>query len=163
MTRLRVSTALLVPSQAVDEFPVWSLDSRFLGANIGGKWFKLDTLKVQLRAATWHERRIGTVSTEPKLEPMKTEEVEAWTKQSHHGDTELTGESGLRVEMQHHDLSTSLVVFRGRRKSVIWTSGMENCGALSLSPTESYVAYICEMNGVFVMNLGQTLQKSGVR
>ena len=49
MTKLSVHTVLLVPSQAVDEFPVWSPDSRFLAVNIEGKWFKLDTAKVELR------------------------------------------------------------------------------------------------------------------
>jgi hypothetical protein len=53
MQSLDVHTALLIPSQAVDESPVWSPDSRYLGANIQGKWFKLDTSKCG------YKRRLG--------------------------------------------------------------------------------------------------------
>lgn len=35
---------------------------------------------------------------------------------------------------------------------------MENCGGLSLSPDETYLAYICETNGILVMDLTQTLK-----
>ena len=57
MARLRVHTALLIPSEAVDEFPMWSPDSRYLAANIQGKWFKLDTFKVRLQEAAWEADR----------------------------------------------------------------------------------------------------------
>lgn len=160
MTRLNVHTVLLVPSQVVDEFPVWSPDSRFLAVNIEGKWFKLDTTKVELREANWHGQRIGTVVTEPTLEPMTDEKAAEWRKQVRHGDSNVTGKSGVRAEMQHHELSSSLVVSQGRNSSVIWKSEMENCGALSLSPSGSYLAYICETNGVLVMEIERALQTS---
>src|SRR5579872_3661743 len=75
MARLQVHTALMVPSQAVDEFPVWSPDSRFLAVNVQGKWFKLDTSSVQLHEAKWHGQRIGTVDSKSKLEPLTNEEA----------------------------------------------------------------------------------------
>jgi hypothetical protein len=160
MTRLHVHTVLLVPSQAVDEFPVWSPDSRLLAVNIEGKWFKLDTAKVELREANWHGQRIGAVGTKLTLEPVTDEKVAEWSKQVRHGESNVTGKSGVRAEMQHHELSSSLVVSQGGHSSVIWKSEMENCGALSLSPSGSYLAYICETNGVFVMDIERALQTS---
>jgi len=35
---------------------------------------------------------------------------------------------------------------------------MENCGAVSLSPDEQYLAYICETNGIFVTDLSSKTQ-----
>lgn len=99
MARLHIHTALLIPSQAVDEFPVWSPDSRFLAANVEGKWFKLDTSKVQLQEATWHGQRIGAVGSKPKLQSLTSQEAAEWAKQVQHGGSNVTGESGVRAEM----------------------------------------------------------------
>ncbi|HVM93913.1 MAG TPA: hypothetical protein VMT67_13915 [Terriglobales bacterium] len=155
MARIAVHTALLVPSQSVDEFPVWSADSRFLGVNIEGRWVKLDTRSAHLRQAKWHEQPIGAIAGKPELEPMSGEEAAEWGRRGQHGDSEVKGEGGFRAEIQRRELSSSLVLSRGERTTVIWKSDMENCGALSLSPNGSYLAYICELNGVFVMNVGR--------
>ena len=155
MAKLRVHTALLVPSQAVDEFPVWSPDSRFLAANIEGKWFKLDILKVRLKEATWLGQRVGAVGSKPELEPMGRQEANRWAKNVQHGESDVTGKSGVRAEIQRHALSASLIVSQGVRSAVIWKTDMENCGELSLSPNGAYLAYICETNGVLVMDLEQ--------
>jgi hypothetical protein len=128
--------------------------------NIQGKWFKLDTLQVQLQAATWHGQRIGVVGRKPKLEPMVREEAAEWGKEALHGESDVTGRSGVKAEMQHHELSSSLVVSQGTRSSVIWKSDLENCGELSLSPDSTYLAYICETNGVLVMDLERAFQIS---
>jgi len=160
MAKLHVHTVLLVPSQAIDEFPVWSPNSRFLGANIQGKWFKFDTTKVQLQEATWHGQRIGAVRSKPDLEPMTSEEAAKWAKLGQHGDSEVKARSGVKAEMKHDELSSSLVISHGSRSSVIWKSDLENCGALSLSPNGSYLAYICETNGVLVMDVEQVHQNA---
>lgn len=155
MARLYVHTALLVRSQEIDEFPVWSPDSRFLGVNIRGKWFKVDTSNIRLRRATWHEQLIGVVEDQPELQPMTSEEASEWARGCHHGDSEVRGSSGFRAEMQRDELSSSLVVSRQGHKVVLWKSDLENCGALSLSPNGARLAYICELNGVLVMDVGR--------
>jgi hypothetical protein len=160
MTRLNVHTALLLPSQAVDEFPVWSPDSRFLAANIQGRWFKVDTSNIDLHEAKWHGQQIGVVGTKLKLEPMNDDVAAEWSKQGQHGDSNVTAKSGARAEIQRHELSSSLVVSQGKRRSIIWKSDLENCGALSISPSGSYLAYICERNGVLVMDLERALKAS---
>jgi hypothetical protein len=158
MTRVGAHTALLVPSQSVDEFPVWSPDSLFLGVNIEGKWFKLDTRNARLQEAKWHEQRIGVVAGKPELMPISSEEAAEWGECGKHGDKNVSGKSGFRAEIQRRELSSSLVLSQGQRTTVIWKSDMENCGALSLSPNGSYLAYICELNGVFVMDVERVLK-----
>jgi hypothetical protein len=160
MAKLHVQTALVVPSQAIDEFPIWSADSRFLAANIEGKWFKIDTSKLQLKEATWVGQRVGALARKPELEPMSKEEAERWAKQAQHGESVVTGKSGMRAEIQRNSLSASLVLSQGTRTSVIWRTDMENCGELSLSPNGAFLAYICESNGVLVMDLKQSFQAS---
>jgi hypothetical protein len=160
MTRVDVHTALLVPSQSVDEFPVWSPDSRFLGVNIEGKWFKLDTRNTRLHEAKWHEQRIGVMVGKSGLMPMSSEEAAEWGNRVQHGDSEVEGIGGFKAEMQRRELSSSLVLTQGQRSAVIWKSEMENCGALSLSPNGSYLAYICELNGVLVTDIERVLRSA---
>jgi len=155
MKRLRVHTALLVHSQAVDEFPVWSPDSLYLGVNIQGKWFKLDLSKVHLLEATWHGDRLGAVENDKDLESMTEKKALEWSKTSKHGRTYVTGKSGLRAEFEDSmkDLSTALVLSRGAQRTVVFKSDIESCGAPTFSPNDEYLAYICETNGVLVTDL----------
>ena len=152
MARLHVHTALLIPSQAIEERPAWSPDGRFLGAKIQGRWFKLDTFSVQLQEAKWHGQRVGAIKTKPDFQPMTADEVKRWKKQVRRrkNDVVVTN-SGLRIEMHHHELSSSLVINRGSTQSIIWESDLETCYGLSLSQT-GMIAYVCETNGVFVMD-----------
>jgi hypothetical protein len=160
MAKLHVETALLIPSQEIDEFPVWSPDSRFLAINITGQWFKFDTLQVRLQKAKWHGERIGAADSKPKMQSVSGQEVDEWAKQNTHGDSKVVSKSGIKAEIQRsvEGVSASLVVSQGARSTVIWKTILENCGALSISPNDKYLALICELNGVLVVNLNQASQ-----
>jgi len=160
MARLRIHTALLIPSQAVDESPVWSPDSRYLGANIQGQWFKLDTSKVRLQEATWHRQKIGAIA-KPTLEPLAKSNALAWAKQEQRRTGDATGKSGIKAARKSAELSTSLVLSKGTGSWVVWRSDLENCGELTMSPDGVYLAYICETNGVIVTDMEQALQALG--
>jgi hypothetical protein len=154
MEVLHVHTALLIRSQEMDDLPAWSPDGRFLAANLAGKWVKIDVSAVQLQEAKWHEQRVG-VQTKADLQPLTDDEVHAWAKakefQKRRRDV-VTTASGLKVEMRHNELSAALVISKGKRQSVIWESGLENCYGLTLSPNKAHVAYLCETNGILVMD-----------
>ncbi len=154
MEALHVHTALAIRSQEMDALPAWSPDGRFLAADLAGKWVKVDVSAVQLQEAKWHEQRIG-VQSKPALQPMTSEEVHAWAKpdDSLNPDHDIvTTASGLKVEMRHNEMSSTLVVSKGKQQSVIWESGLENCYGLTLSPDKVHVAYLCELNGILVMD-----------
>ena len=113
MMRLDVHTALLMRSQSVDEFPVWSPDSRSLGVNIGGEWFKLDTRNVRLRKAKWHDQSIAVIAKKPELVPMSIDEAAEWGKRGQHGESDIEDRGGFKAEMRRRELSSSLEAFPG--------------------------------------------------
>jgi hypothetical protein len=61
--------------------------------------------------------------------------------------------SGIKVQLSQSGISTSFVLSKGRRRRTLWASDMENCYAPVFSPNERYVAFICELNGVFVTDV----------
>ena len=151
LATLHAKTALLFPSQAVDEFPVWSPDSRYLAANVQGKWFKLEISTVQLEEAKWHGKSIGIVKNQ-KFAQATDAEIAEWMKGAREQQS-VVSKSGITVEFSQRELSTSLVLSRGKNRKTLWKTGLENCGGLQLSPDGLYVAFICETNGVFAMDV----------
>lgn len=151
MDRLRVHTALLFPTQAIDEIPVWSPDGRYLAANVAGKWLKIDTQGLRLKPAKWHDRRIAVVE-QPTFIDVLPAEVQNWVKGVEEQDSVVSG-SGVKVALPQQELSRSLVLSKGKVRKTLWRTGMENCEALSLAPDRRHVAFLCELNGVFVMDI----------
>jgi hypothetical protein len=154
MDTLHVHTALVVRSQEMDDLPAWSPDGKFLAVDLAGKWVKVDTSGMQLQEAKWHGQRIG-VQDKASLQPMTSEEVHEWGKPKSlpkSGRDVVITESGLKIEMRHHEVSSSLVISKGAHRSVIWESDLENCYGLTLSPNKLHVAYLCELNGILVMD-----------
>jgi hypothetical protein len=160
MEALHVHTALVVRSQEMDGLPAWSPDGQYLAVDLAGKWVKIDISALQLQEAKWHGQRIG-FQAKADLIPMTDEEVHGWkkTKEVLNQDREaVTTESGLKVEMRHKELSSALIISKGRRQSIIWESGMENCYGLTLAAKKGYVAYLCELNGILVMDPGKAFE-----
>ena len=156
--KLKIHTALVAPSSGVDESPLWSPDSRLLGVNVRGKWFQVDTVKVELQAATWHSQRIGRVSSGGAISPLDEAQLGAWRKATRSDSTALVDDAGNKYEFVRKALRTSFVVIpKGRKPLSLWTSGLENCGELSLSPNGRWLAFICEENGVLVTNVDRVL------
>ncbi len=150
MRRLGVRSALVISSQAVDEYPVWSLEGDALAANIEGRWMKVELESLVLEPGTWHEQAIG-VAKRSALTPIEASAVAKWDKAGDHGARKVAMKNGTTVELKQTELSTELVVTpRGGPANVLWRSGLENCHSLAVSPDGRFVAYICELNGVIV-------------
>jgi len=158
--KLRVHTALLAPSSGVDESPLWSPDSKKIGVNVEGKWYQIDTKKVVLQPADWHNQRIGRVSSTASISQLEANDIAAWQKATLTDSTALTDHAGNKLEFVRKDLRAAFVLTpKGSKPLNLWTSNLENCGELSLSPNGQWVAFICEQNGVFVMNLDRVLRR----
>ena len=156
--KLKIHTALVAPSSGVDESPLWSPDSRFLGVNVQGRWYQVDTVKVELQPATWHEQRIGRISSGGAISPLDEAQLGVWRKATRSDSTALVDDAGNKYEFVRKTLRTSFVVIpKGRKALSLWTSGGENCGELSLSPNGRWLAFICEENGVLVTNVERVL------
>jgi hypothetical protein len=160
MQRLQIDTAMLLPSQAIDERLIWSPDSRFLAVNIRGTWHKLNIEEVSLQPANWHGKRIGAITGEPPIFPVGDDEMKSWAKPSKRVSLRLQIGTDILAEMKREGLSTSLVLTRkGNKPTVLWKSDLESCEGLAASPNNQYLAYICETNGVFVTDLAAALPR----
>jgi Tol biopolymer transport system component len=155
MARLGVHTVLLLPSQAVDDMPLWSPDSRFVAVDVEGQWYKLDTWAITaLRSAKWHGEEIRAVNDELRSTATAAQ-VDKWKGKSETNPREAISKSGIKVQLtqRQEDESTSFVISKGSQSKTLWASGLENCYSPVFSPNDKYVAFICELNGVFVTDI----------
>jgi hypothetical protein len=158
LNRLKVDTALVVSSRAIDETPLWSRDSQNLAFNMEEKWYSLDLSQIKLVHAKLHEKAIPAISSKPHLEEITQGTLEEWKKDARSGDLQATTKSGIKVEFIQKNLSTTMVLTRAGKSVNLWSTGMETCGAPSISPSEKFVAYICELNGVLVTDIEAALK-----
>ncbi len=154
MTRLKTETVLIVQSQAIDEYPLWSPNSDFVACNIEGKWYKFRLTNIDLADAKWRGQTIGVLTTKNAYSELTNKEQIEFEKVSKLNPREVKTTNGTKVELTMEGMSVSLIVTKkGEKAKKLWTSGGENCHSLVLSPDEKYVAYLCEMNGLLIMKL----------
>jgi hypothetical protein len=131
-----------------------------LAVNVEGRWYQVDTSKAILQPADWHKNAIGRISSSGGLSLLDVQEVGAWQKTTRTNPTVLIDGSGNKFEFVRRNVRTSFVVTPKRAKArVIWTSDLENCGELSLSPDGHWLAFICEENGVFVTSVDRVINQ----
>lgn len=154
LARLKTETVLIVQSQAIDEYPLWSSKSDYIGCNIMGKWYKVRLTDIHLVEATWRNQTIGVLTTEDARSEMTDKEVKEFKEVSKFQPREVVTSDGTKIELKMEGFSVSLVVTKkGQDPKILWTSGGENCHSLTVSPDEKYVAYLCEMNGLLLMKI----------
>jgi hypothetical protein len=155
MVRLKTETILIVQSQAIDEYPMWSPSSDFVACNIMGKWYKFRLSNVQLAEAKWRGQLIGVLTTKDASSQMTDNEYKDFEKVSKFNPREVITKKGTRIELKETgDMSISLILTKkGENSKTLWSSGGENCHSLVVSPDEKYIAYLCEMTGLLVMKL----------
>lgn len=155
LKRLNSDTALLIPSQAVDQYPIWSPDGHYLAANIQKKWFKVDLTQITLIENAWREgKRIGINSSRASISNASNEEIKAWQKTARMFPRRAVTSKFTLIELQQTGMEVSLVITKmGEKPVTVWTTDAEDCHSLTLSPDQSYVAFICEANGVVVFHL----------
>ena len=154
LARLAVRTALVLPSSAIDDFPIWSPDSKYVAANVMGTWHKVDLATITLVSGTWHgKEKIGVIEKKAAVTPLEPLLLKQW-KPEHEPDAALTQNAAVRVEFRAEELSTALVITRpGQASEDVWKTDLEECGAPVLSPDGRLVAFLCLTNGLFVMDL----------
>ncbi|TAE38401.1 MAG: hypothetical protein EAY66_04230 [Sphingobacteriales bacterium] len=154
MTRLKTETVLIVRSQAIDEYPLWSPKSDFIACNIEGKWYKFRLINIELTDTKWRGQTIGVLKTKDAYSELTNNEQFEFEKVSKFNPRELKTKDGTKVELKMKEMSVSLVVTKkGEKAKILWASGGENCHSLVLSPDENYVAYLCEMTGLLIMKI----------
>lgn len=154
MTRLNVNTALIIKSEAIDEYPLWSSASHFVAANIMGKWYKFDLENTKLSEVEWGQQKIGLFINKNAMSDLTNQELTEFSSQSKNAGREVVTKDGKKIELKLQGFSSSLILTKNKLESkIMWSNDMENCHSLSLSPNEKYAAYICETSGLFLIKL----------
>jgi hypothetical protein len=154
MSRLETETVLVLNSQEIDYYPLWSPNSDFIAFCLHEKWFKIRLDDIEFEAVKWRGQKIGLLVSTDATTEMSEKEVEEFKKVSKFNSREVTSKLGTKVELPMQSLRTSLVItHKGEDPKTLWTSGGENCHSLVLSPNEKYVAYLCELNGLLIMKI----------
>ena len=154
MTRIGVETVMIFNSQAIDEYPLWSPDSNFIAANIEGEWYKFKLKNIHLSEAEWRKQKIGVLVGNNSFLPLTQSEQEDFRKTLNYNSRSIYTKTGDKIELKLGGFSTSLILTKNNHKPItVWKSGLENCHSLSISPDDKYVAYLCELNGLFVMKI----------
>ena len=158
---LKVDTALVIHSEDIDEYPVWSPDSGSVAAKVGEQWKVVHLDDLRLVLGTWHGSPVG-IPKDSELSPLAQNELERWQAQSAHSERALQVPTGECIRFAHKGLATSLEVTDAKGETrALWRTDLENCGAISLSPDHKYLAYICELNGLMVSDVHKLLVRQG--
>ena len=152
MKSLGLRFALLIESQAIDDSPVWSPDGRFLAINLDRKWSTLNVESIALRMGTWHDRKtIAIAHPPPALQDISETQVRTWEKTAASDPHRLTTKTGVTIELAPENLGTLFrVTSKGLEPEILWRTSLESCHSLALSPDETLVAFLCELNGLVV-------------
>lgn len=155
LQRLGLNSALVVRSQGVDEHPIWSPDGRFVAVDIDQNWMKIDLGAISLTKGTWHDGEgIGVPDPPPSPSAISEAQVREWEKSGAYAPRRIATKAGTVVELKPEGLGTLFRIARkGQKPTTLWTTSLEACHSLSLSPDQSLVAFVCELNGVVVTML----------
>ncbi len=154
MTRLDVQTALIYQSQSIDDSPLWSPEGFHLALNDQGNWIDINLRGIKLWPASWHQKKIGFAVKTLEVTPLEPSNRKRFQNATRGGSRQISTQSGSTVRLFQDGLSVSLQIEESDQPSrVLWKSDFENCYNLALSPDESFVAYICELNGLFVTRI----------
>jgi hypothetical protein len=156
MARLKVSTALVIPSARIVHLPVWSPDGEQLASMVGNRWYKVNLKQVALKEFDWRTHKAGQVSVKESVVLAPGVEIDRWQKGQAallENQQVVITKNGVRLELKKEGANTSFIATKiGQNPRVIW-SVEEKCEGLTLSPDEKYVAFVGETSGVWVVNL----------
>jgi hypothetical protein len=156
LARLKVSTALVIPSNQVSQLPVWSPEGDQLATRVGGRWYRVNLRQIVLNPFDWKAQKAGKVDQKESVVLAPGAEIHRWQKAqtaARANQQTVTTILGLKLELLKEGSRTSFIATKfGQTPRLIW-SVEENCEGLILSPDEKYVAFVGENSGTFVVSL----------
>ena len=152
LDKINSDLALIVPTQGIDEYPMWSKDGRKVAINMMGQWYSIDLTKITLQKGVLYNINIGMNNNESSV--TVEENIENYIDTKLTDFREIKGKnSDIKITLDQINMSTQLVITRGTNKEIIWTTGLENQHSPILSPDEKFVVFIAELNGLILMRL----------
>jgi hypothetical protein len=169
LEKANINSALLVNTQAVDYFPIWDKEnSSLVYVNIEGSWysFGLDSAIMNPFAQLRDEQIAIVENIDYTKVATSTQKIfddiagkSSKIKRELEKDKVIT-KNGVEFEILHSGFSSLLIATKtNSRPRLIWNSDMENCFGLELSKDETYVSYLCEMNGPIIMRANIDLSR----
>lgn len=154
MARLGVSTAVVMPAASIDDYPILSLDGRYLYANMAPQgWWKVDLNAVVLGEAQYREKLIGIIQKGSTVAPAADDEVEKVRKASPPLEEKLVLKNGTRIQWEQQG-ALGMKLLRqvpGKSPDTLWETDMAVCGYLVSSPDEALFVTYCEGVGFIAM------------
>ncbi|MCP3933256.1 MAG: hypothetical protein GY705_29650 [Bacteroidetes bacterium] len=155
LERLNIESALIVNSQGVDEYPLWSKDGNTLAANIMGQWFTVNLKDLVLAEAKWRKgKKLGVLNSGFSVSKVESTEILPWKAHNREPTRFFKSKKETQISLKQNGFSTVFTIqIRGGQEEIIWTSDSENCHSIVPSPDEKFITFICEMNGVLVYKI----------
>jgi hypothetical protein len=156
MARLKVSTALVLPSSKIAHLPLWSPEGDQIASMVGNRWYKVDLKQIELHEFDWKSQKVGQALVKESVALASTIEMRRWQqalKTVPENQQVVTTKDGMKLELRKEGAKTSLIFTKSVQNPRTLWSVEENCQSLTLSPDEKYVAFVGETSGVFVVNL----------
>ena len=117
LAAISTDTALVYPSQAIDEYPLWSPDGGFLAVNDTGEWKKIALAEVQLAGATWRAGQVlGVIQNRSAVTNATPQEVARWQRTNRMNPRQATI-GRIVVQLREAEVSTALVITRPGNKN----------------------------------------------
>jgi hypothetical protein len=107
---------------------------------------------VLLKEGSWRGmHKIGVIDSKASFSEATEEEVKKWSASSKLFPRKLKSAAGTSIELRQSGLGVSLIITKKAQKTItLWTTDMENCHSLVLSPDQKFVAFISELNGAVI-------------
>ncbi|MEK7539269.1 MAG: hypothetical protein AAB595_01330 [Patescibacteria group bacterium] len=149
--------ALLMPSQNIDEYPVWSEDSQSIYVNEEGQWKKISLSQVRLDPGIWHnDIPIGINNKKKSIitDSISQGKLDTLLSRTPHDPRNLILPNGTQIQLNQDLFATSFkITLPNQNTRTEWTTDLENCYDIVLSPNQRYILFKCELNGVFLMKI----------
>jgi hypothetical protein len=138
----------------IDDHPLWSTDGSKLAANFAGRWIEAEVASILFEEATGHGQVIG-LATDGRVDEVTSETtLNLYRAATIYDPRRIEVKGEFIVELKSVGFGIEFAVQRhGESREVRWKTDLENCHSLALSPDRTMVAYICEMNGLFVSRI----------
>ena len=142
------NTAIMFHRQDIDEMPLWSENSDYLGCNVSGDWVVFDLHKARFKKTDLGRYRVGILANLNVISFI-TDELVAELKESTNYDMRsITLPNSKTVQVKSDIYKSELIL---NDKVIMTLSG--NCHSLSASLDGKYLAFISELDGLIVMSL----------
>lgn len=156
LSSVKSDYALVIPNQAIDGYPVWSEDGKFVYAQVGGLWMKLNIDKIHLSSGNWEGMQIGVNDNQSSLESAEESQktIDSLVLKNNHDDKDIVFSDGNKFEFKQSELHSEFVMTKPSEKpKTLWQTDLGLCYYLVLSPNQKYILFKCELNGIMLMKL----------